>query len=248
MKMLRSWEVKIGSILILISIAIYKIKFAIYGNPYDSYIFILNALGFIPIEVLVVTLIIHQLLIMQSNKEKMDKLNMVIGTFFSEVGTKLLIYFSDLDPDIEKIRRSLVVSNQWSDNDFNRLRQELKQYKYVVNVEPNRYILLKTFLVEQSSFLLSLLENPVLLEHAEFTEILYATFHLAEELHNRDDITNLPETDYAHLAGDIHRVYGQLVYQWLEYMKYLKNNYPYLFSLAMRKNPFDKSASPIVRE
>ena len=141
-----------------------------------------------------------------------------------------------------------MVSNQWSDNDFNRLRQELKQYKYVVNVEPNRYILLKTFLVEQSSFLLSLLENPVLLEHAEFTEILYATFHLAEELHNRDDITNLPETDYAHLAGDIHRVYGQLVYQWLEYMKYLKNNYPYLFSLAMRKNPFDKSASPIVRE
>ena len=241
-----NWETKIGIILILISITIYKIKFAILGDPKDSYIFILNALGFIPIEVLIVTLIIHQLLTMQSNKEKMEKLNMVIGTFFSEVGTKLLVYFSDLDPDIGKIRRSLIVSNEWSDDDFNRIRQELKQYKYLVNVEPDRYISLKTFLVGQRIFLLNLLENPVLLEHAEFTEILYATFHLVEELYNRGDLTNLPVTDYAHLVGDIQRVYEQLVYQWLEYMKYLKNNYPYLFSLAMRKNPFDKTASPIV--
>jgi hypothetical protein len=28
----------------------------------------------------------------------------------------------------------------------------------------------------------------------------------------------------------------------------LKDNYPYLFSLAMRTNPFDLSASPIVNE
>ena len=243
-----SWEVKIGIVLILISIIIYQIKFAVYGNPNDSYMFILNALGFIPIEVLVVTLIIHQLLINQSNKEKMEKLNMVIGTFFSEVGTKLLLYFSEMDPDLDKISRSLIVNNEWSDDNFNHIRQALKQHKYVVIIEPGRLILLKTFLVGQRDFLLGLLENPVLLEHAEFTEILYATFHLVEELYHRDDLTNLPVTDYAHLAGDIQRVYGQLVYQWLEYMKYLKNNYPYLFSLAIRKNPFDKTASPIVRK
>jgi hypothetical protein len=33
---------------------------------------------------------------------------------------------------------------------------------------------------------------------------------------------------------------------WLEYMEHLKDNYPYLFSLAMRVNPFDKTASPVV--
>ncbi|MBA7569274.1 hypothetical protein ES708_11013 [subsurface metagenome] len=31
--------------------------------------------------------------------------------------------------------------------------------------------------------------------------------------------------------------------EWLDYMKHLKNNYPYLFSLAMRTNPFDANAS-----
>jgi len=38
-----------------------------------------------------------------------------------------------------------------------------------------------------------------------------------------------------------------LVHQWLDYMKHLKDNYPYLFSLAMRANPFDQDASPIVK-
>ncbi|OQC68906.1 MAG: hypothetical protein BWX50_01111 [Euryarchaeota archaeon ADurb.Bin009] len=30
-------------------------------------------------------------------------------------------------------------------------------------------------------------------------------------------------------------------------MEYLQKNYPYLFSLAMRSNPFDETASPVVR-
>ena len=52
--------------------------------------------------------------------------------------------------------------------------------------------------------------------------------------------------DYQHLAGDIKRVYGQIVPQWLAYMAHLKRTYPYLFSLAMRTNPFDASATPVL--
>jgi hypothetical protein len=96
-------------------------------------------------------------------------------------------------------------------------------------------------------FLLRLLENPNLLEHETFTEHLRAVFHLTEELTSREDLMGLPDTDYAHLSGDIQRAYGLLVHQWLDYMRHLKDNYPYLFSLAMRINPFDQSASPIVR-
>jgi hypothetical protein len=29
-------------------------------------------------------------------------------------------------------------------------------------------------------------------------------------------------------------------------MEHLKSNYPYLFSLAMRLNPFDQDGSPVV--
>jgi hypothetical protein len=91
------------------------------------------------------------------------------------------------------------------------------------------------------------LENPVLLEHESFTELLRAVFHLTEELAVREDLQKLPHTDYAHLAGDITRSYVLLVHEWLDYMKHLKDNYPYLFSLAMRTNPFDQNASVIVK-
>jgi len=85
------------------------------------------------------------------------------------------------------------------------------------------------------------------LEHESFTELLRAVFHLREELLSRRDLIQLPDSDYAHLALDIRRAYTFLVHQWLDYMKYLKKNYPYLFSLSMRTNPFDPGASAVVK-
>ena len=92
-----------------------------------------------------------------------------------------------------------------------------------------------------------LLENPTLLEHESFTDLLRAVFHLTEELAYREDLSRQPGPDRAHIDGDINRAYHLLVHQWLDYMEHLKLNYPYLFSLAMRTNPFDRQASPIVK-
>lgn len=38
-----------------------------------------------------------------------------------------------------------------------------------------------------------------------------------------------------------------LVMEWMANMRYLNSNYPYLFSLAMRTNPFDENASVVVK-
>jgi hypothetical protein len=94
---------------------------------------------------------------------------------------------------------------------------------------------------------LGLLENPNLLEHESFTELLWAVFHLTEELAFREDVKQLVDTDYDHISGDIKRAYVLLISEWLTYMKHLKNDYPYLFSLSIRTNPFDPDASPEVK-
>ncbi|HRY76409.1 MAG TPA: hypothetical protein P5217_09010, partial [Methanoregulaceae archaeon] len=80
-----------------------------------------------------------------------------------------------------------------------------------------------------------------------FTDLLRAVFHLTEELKRRGDFSCLPASDTTHLSGDIRRVYGNLIVQWLDYMQYLKTSYPYLYSLEIRTNPFDTTASPFVR-
>jgi hypothetical protein len=74
-----------------------------------------------------------------------------------------------------------------------------------------------------------------------------AVFHLTEELAARPDIQKLTEADRLHIANDMKRVYGLLTAEWLDYMQHLRENYPYLFSFAMRTNPFDLSATPEIR-
>jgi hypothetical protein len=65
-------------------------------------------------------------------------------------------------------------------------------------------------------------------------------FHLTEELDARKDITQTPESDLQHLRGDVTRVYGHLFREWLWYMRHLHDNYPFLFSFAMRTSPIEQ--------
>ena len=62
----------------------------------------------------------------------------------------------------------------------------------------------------------------------------------------REDFAGLPAADLQHLAQDLRRAFHLLVLEWLAYMQHLKSDYPYLFSLAIRTNPFDPEASPVI--
>ncbi len=179
--------------------------------------------------------------------KRLAKLNMVIGIFYSEIGIRLLKKFSGHDPGIDKIRKALLISDTWSDNDFKMAHALLKDHSFQLDSHSLSLGELHGFLSHHKGFMLTLLENPQLYEHDRFTNLMHAVFHLAEELISREQLVDLPKTDYDHLSGDITRVYSQLVVEWLTYMQHLKKHYPYLFSLAMRTNPFDANASAIVR-
>lgn len=176
-----------------------------------------------------------------------QKLNMVLGLFFSELGTDLLARFSEHDSHVEQIRSALLVDQQWETKDFSHVYNLLEGYKPNVTSRDMELDRLKAFLNDKTDFFVRLFENPNLLEHEKFTELLRALLHLKEELTYRKVLAGLPEADYNHLSGDINRAYGMLLKEWLHYMKYLKTAFPYLFSLALRTNPFDKNASPVIQ-
>ena len=243
-----NWQIVLGLSLIALSALIYLLHYAIFRDAHHIFIYMVGDIAFVPIEVLMVTLIIHRLLTEREKRSMLKKLNMVIGAFFSEVGTHLFKSLYDFDAHSETIRKDLIVGNKWSKKDFSRTLKHLEGYEYNIDSRSSDLVNLKSFLIEKRDFLLRLLENPNLLEHEKFTELLQAVFHLGEELSARDHFEGLPESDYKHLDLDIKRVYVRLVQQWLMYMSYLKGNYPYLFSLALRMNPFDQDASAVVKE
>ncbi|HET6581281.1 MAG TPA: two pore domain potassium channel family protein, partial [Methanoregula sp.] len=135
----------------------------------------------------------------------------------------------------------------WSEDDFKRAYGMLENHTYAVKSHDFNLEHLRDCLKKREDFMIRLLENPELLEHEAFTELMQAMFHLNEELGIRERLTGLPQSDYNHLSVDINRAYRHLALAWLRYMQHLKAHYPYLFSLAMRVNPFDLNASPIVR-
>jgi hypothetical protein len=241
-----SWQLKLGIVLLFISAAIYSAKLLIVKNPAETLNYIFNSLGFLPISAFLVTVILNELLGVRAKRQRLEKLNMVIETFYSEVGTELLAYFSDCDPGLATIRTRMMITNASTDQDMRNLSLFLNGYPFDVDEKKIDLEKLQEFLNKRRNFLLRLLENPVLLEHQSFTETLRAVFHLTEELSRRKNFPGLPDTDLKHLKGDLMRTYHTLALQWVEYMDYLKNTYPYLFSLAMRTNPFDENASVIV--
>ena len=247
MKRVFNWQIFLGLSLIALSALVYLIHYFIFRDAHHIFIYLIGDIAFVFFEVLLVTLVLHQLLHYREKKAMLNKLNMVIGAFFSEVGRELLKTFSAFDTEAFKITQKLVITNEWSEREFFKICQSVKNHTYNIDSKRGDLENIKNFLKEKRQFLLNLLENPNLLEHESFTNLLWAVFHLTEELIYRRSLSGLPETDYQHLAGDIKRVYHLLIAEWLNYMKHLKVNYPYLFSLAVRTNPFDANASVEVK-
>jgi voltage-gated potassium channel len=181
-------------------------------------------------------------------ESRMEKLNMVIGVFFSEVGLGLMSSFSLYDPDFDRLRPDLIVLASWTNKDFDAASKDVQKHDYKVDMKLVDSADLKEFLLSKRDFLVRLLENPVLMEHQSFTDLLRAVFHLAEELAYRNDFEDLPRPDKDHIALDIKRAHHLIVSEWLSYMSYLKKSYPFLFSLAMRTNPFDQKTSVVIQD
>jgi hypothetical protein len=224
-------------ILVLASAVLYGVEFLIFGRAGEIGFSMLGNLAFLPVYVLFVTLMIEQILKRRERESLRHKLNMVVGVFFSEVGAPLLKCCREFAQGSPELMSLLKVSPKWQAADYQRCLAYLKQHEIHVDSRNADLLTLREFVVKRRAFMLGLLENQNLLEHDEFTDLLWAVFHLMEELEARHSLAALLPNDLDHLSGDIKRVYSKLLQVWLVYMQHLQRDYPYLFSLAVRLNP-----------
>jgi hypothetical protein len=233
-------------ILAVVSTLLYLLDYFILGSARDITSSFLGNLAFLPVYVIFVTLIIEKIMRERERQTIMRKLDMVIGVFFSEVGNRLLRELSDYVVMCDDLRSRLQVSGQWKEDEFRRAQDYLTSHEPRIDCSGCDKQRLKDFLVSKRSFLVGLLENQNLLEHEQFTDLLWAVFHLVEELEARQSFANMATPDREHINGDIKRAFGYLSREWVIYMKHLKHDYPYLFSLAVRLNPMLEHPDPMV--
>ncbi|MBN2099192.1 MAG: hypothetical protein JW753_06310 [Dehalococcoidia bacterium] len=237
--------VAVAVVLVVLSVALYLVHYAIFRDAHHIFIYMVGDLGFLPLEVLLVALIIDRVLERREKQAMLGKMNMVVGVFFSEMGTRLL---RELLPafDRSQMVAGLGVKNDWGANDFRRATEFADHLRPQADCRAIDLEALKGFLSSERDLILRLLENPNLMEHERFTDMLWAVSHLAEELEARPKLDDLPQSDEAHIGQDIGRAFTALVAEWLDYVQHLKAHYPYLFSLVLRTHPLQEKPSATV--
>ncbi|KMQ50144.1 cbdbA26 protein [Chitinispirillum alkaliphilum] len=242
-----NWQITLAIVLTALAIFFYTVHFYIFRDFHHIGIYFLGDIAFVFIEVLLVALVLHRLLHHREQKALRDRLHMLTGAFFSEIGGELLGKLAEFDPNSENISSHLTTPQEWSEREFLNIRNIAVQHKSDISSKKSDLDNVKQLLAKNKWFILNLLQNENLLKDESFTNLLWAVYHLTGELEHRSDLKEMTDEEFRNLDGDIKRVYHLLLVGWMDYMNHLKKEYPFLFSLTSRKNPFgdDKSSVEI---
>ena len=214
------------ALLLSFSVIFLILQLVIFNKPSDTFFWIIQDLIFLPINIIIVTLVIGSLFKTREKNSKLLKLNILINEFFSEAGNSLIISINPLIDNLDEIRNSVNTD------------------KFTIEPKVNIPIMnenltsIYKLLEEKKHFILGMFENGNILEHDSFTNMLLAIHHLLDELRMRPDLTALDKDDTLHIAYDVNRAYIQLAKEFISYMKHLKREYPYIHSIVIRKNIF----------
>ena len=232
------WELKISIVLIAISIFFYTVNYLTFHDSNFIERYILVQLGFLPISVLLVSVILNSLIAQRERIAKREKLNIVIGSFFADIGKDLLRYLTKYDPKAENIAKEVMYIEDLDDQQIEKLKENIKEREYVVNFKSIHIYELKKFLLDNKEFSVNLLDNPVIIEHETFTDLLWNVLHVTEELRRIIDLESISDEEYRDIKGDIENLYFLLSYEWINYVHYLKSAYPHIFIYEAKTNPF----------
>ncbi|MEE0939479.1 hypothetical protein [Methanobrevibacter sp.] len=248
----KRWKIKFSLLMVVLIIIIYGSNYLVLGDAEHIISYIWTHLGFIPVDILVVAFLLDEIIERKEKEAMLEKLDMLMSTFFSEVGNEMINQLSHANKYKASTENLKSIKN-WDDKDYDLKLEELKNtnidFQADISPEDREEFLenLRNLLINKREFIINLINNPNLLEKEEFTGLINAILHLDEELEHRKDLSLVTDADFAHLNGDMQRVYNKLVHEWVYYLKYLNKHYPYMIALIIRTNPFDEDADVYVK-
>ena len=247
-KMKKDWKIKFSILMIIAAIIIFGTNYLVLKDTHSIVSYVWLHIGFIPIDIIIVAFILEEIMNRKEKEAIYEKLDMLISTFFSEIGNELIEEFSSAN-EFKASTSYLKDIPNWDDDEYNNQLKKLKNGNNIdfnVTLEGSAraefLINLRELLKSKREFLINLINNPQLFEKEEFSGLLISILHLDEELEHRPDLNQITDVDFNHLNGDIKRIYSKLIYEWIYYLKYLNTHYPYIISLVIRTNPFDEDA------
>lgn len=226
----------LGFFLIGLSLMLHALHFFIFRDIHHIMIFLLADIAFVPLEVFFVSMVLDNMLEKRELQQTLKKINMIVGLFYQELGNKLLsiIVLGDAETNPKDINIDL----NWEEEQYKLLESEFIHRSYVLDINKIDLEQIEDLIGNYQQLVTNIITNPVIHEHELFTDVIMSIFHLSEELKQRP-LNRREEHDIHHIKADLERVYKNLSLNWVDYLRYLQTEYPYLFLSAITNNPFD---------
>jgi len=128
----------IAGALICASAVLHLTHYLIFRDAHHILIYLLGDVAFVPLEVLLVVIVIERLLHKHEKQVVLGKLNMVIGAFFSELGTRLLGDLTAAAAARDEIRWRLAPDTSWGNKDFAQAYESARTFGH--RLDPNELV------------------------------------------------------------------------------------------------------------
>lgn len=208
------------------------------GRLHETAFLLLQDLIFLPIHVFLVTFLIDRIISRREKSERLSRMHVLINEFFAEAGEQLLHGLTGFIVNQDDAAPYFNLQQYTKEADFIKKAKSLSTKSIMLEADRGDLAHIYTLMTDKKENILRMLENEGILEHSAFTQMLWAVYHVLDELRNHGDLHTLTENDLQHLSVDLTRAYNHLLAQWLLYMNSLSSDYPYLYSLALRKKTF----------
>ncbi len=243
MKKMKKHSTLIISVLLLaLSALIYSVQFVIFRDMRDTFFYFLQDWAFIPVQIVVVTIVVGRVISDREKRERIEKTKMLASAFFSELGTELMRRLLKSTSNAQSLAEIIVGGGKQTPEAVKKCAKVIESSGLDISCGVAEFLELKEFFAVKCPSLLIIASNPMLLEHEAFTDMLWSVFHLSDELIARGDLTALTQADLNHLNADAQRALSGLIANWLSHMAHIRSEYPYLFAFECRENAlFDKT-------
>lgn len=219
-------------LLFLLSACIYAVQVVVFGAPRDTLFYLFQDWAFLPVQIALVTVVVGRLMADRERRERAEKTNMLASSFFSDVGAAVMRMLLERTVNACDVAPLLKVQAGWDEKRYAEAAVAVREVPLDVRMEAQDLCALRDLLAERHLALLVIASNPVLLEHEEFTDMLWALFHLSDEFAYRSDLEHTSQPELDHLNDDASRALRMILVNWLGHMRHIGDEYPYLFSIA----------------
>ncbi len=130
----RRFLLVVGVVLVAMSVVLYAGNILVFHRNEDTFYYMWIDLAFIPLEVLIVGVIVERIISRREKGAIAQKLNMVIGAFFSELGTPLLAKLLPTMLGAAEIREHMHLKAAWKKSDFSGASHYARELKCEIDL------------------------------------------------------------------------------------------------------------------